>query len=53
MASLDHNDIWIPAASHVAGLRLLSTDQKAFLPLRGTGWVDVIVLDPATGLSLP
>jgi predicted nucleic acid-binding protein len=49
----DHNDIWIAAASHVTGLRLLSTDQKAFLPLRGTGWVDVIVLDPATGLPLP
>jgi predicted nucleic acid-binding protein len=47
----DHNDIWIAAAAHVAGLQLLSADQKAFLPLRGTEWVDAIILDP-TGSPL-
>ncbi|MBS0657904.1 MAG: hypothetical protein JSR82_06615 [Verrucomicrobia bacterium] len=42
----DHNDVWIAATAQVAGLRLLSTDGKAFLPLRGTPWLDVVVLDP-------
>lgn len=49
----DHNDVWIAAASHVSGLRLLSTDRAAFLPRRGTIWVDVVVLDPRTALPLP
>jgi predicted nucleic acid-binding protein len=49
----DHNDIWIAAASHVSGLQLLSTDQAAFLPLRGSTWVDVQVLDPRTAFPLP
>jgi predicted nucleic acid-binding protein len=49
----DHNDIWIAAASYISGLTLLSTDRAAFLPLRGTSWVDVIVLDPKSGLPLP
>lgn len=49
----DHNDVWIAATAHVAGLRLLSADRAAFLPLRGTSWVDVIVLHPKTGLILP
>ena len=46
----DHNDIWIAASAHVTGLKLLSTDRNAFLPLRGTPWVDVVVLDPMTGI---
>jgi len=45
----DHNDIWIAARAHVAGLQLLSTDGSAFLPLRGSAWLDVIVLDPRSG----
>jgi predicted nucleic acid-binding protein len=49
----DHNDIWIAATAHVAGLKLLSTDGAAFQSLRGTGWVDVEVLDPKTGLIVP
>ncbi len=49
----DHNDVWIAATAHVAGLPLLSTDKNAFLPLRGTDWVDVIVLDAQTGEPLP
>jgi predicted nucleic acid-binding protein len=49
----DHNDVWIAATAHVAGLRLLSTDNDAFLPLRGTPWVDVVVLDPKTGIIVP
>jgi hypothetical protein len=28
-------------------------DGKAFLPLRGTAWVDVVVLDPKTGIKVP
>lgn len=49
----DHNDVWIAAASHITGLQLLSMDGNAFLPLRGTAWVDVVVLDPKTGLVVP
>ncbi len=49
----DHNDVWIAAVAHVAGLKLLSTDGSAFLPLRGTPWVDVVVLDPMTGIIVP
>lgn len=49
----DHNDVWIAATAHVAGLRVLSTDRAAFLPLRGTAWVDVVVLDPRTGAIMP
>lgn len=49
----DHNDVWIAAVAQVAGLRLLSTDGAAFLPLRGTSWLDVVVLDPKTGIIAP
>jgi predicted nucleic acid-binding protein len=49
----DHNDVWIAAVAHIAGLKLLSTDVAAFLPLRGTAWVDVEVLDPKTGIVVP
>ncbi len=49
----DHNDVWISAVAHVAGLKLISTDVAAFLPLRGTPWVDVVVLDPKTGIIVP
>jgi predicted nucleic acid-binding protein len=49
----DHNDVWIAAAAHVSGLTLLSTDRAAFLPLRGTPWLDVVLLDPRTGLVAP
>lgn len=49
----DHNDVWIAATAHVAGFSLLSTDKAAFLPLRGTPWVTVRVLDPHTGIEMP
>lgn len=49
----DHNDVWIAATAHVAGLRLLSADSAAFLPLRGSVWVDVVVVDAKTGIILP
>jgi predicted nucleic acid-binding protein len=49
----DHNDIWIAAVAHVTGLKLLSTDGAAFLPLRNTPWLDVVVLNPMTGLIVP
>jgi predicted nucleic acid-binding protein len=45
----DHNDVWIAATAHVAGMQLLSMDRAAFLPLRGTPWIDVVVLDARTG----
>ena len=49
----DHNDVWIAAAAHVTGLQLLSMDGNGFLPLRGTAWLDVVVLDPKTGIIVP
>jgi predicted nucleic acid-binding protein len=49
----DHNDVWIAAVACVTGLKLLSTDGTAFLPLRNTPWLDVVVLDPRTGLIAP
>jgi predicted nucleic acid-binding protein len=49
----DHNDIWIAAVAHVAGMRLLTTDVAGFLPLRGTSWLDVDVLDPKSGIMVP
>lgn len=49
----DHNDVWIAAVAYVSGLKLLSTDCDAFLPLRGTPWLDVVVLDPKTGIIVP
>lgn len=49
----DHNDVWIAATAKVAGLRLISSDAAAFLPLRGTGWVEVDVIDAKTGALLP
>jgi len=49
----DHNDVWIAAAAYITGLQLLSTDGNAFLPLRGTAWLDVVVLHPTTGIIIP
>lgn len=46
----DHNDMWIAATSQAIGTQLLSTDAKAFLPLRDT--YDVVVLDAHTGTIL-
>jgi predicted nucleic acid-binding protein len=48
-----HNDIWIAATAFVSNTTLLSTDAAAFLPLRGTAWLSVVVLDPHTGLVIP
>ncbi len=49
----DHNDVWIAATAYVAGLKLISADAKAYLPLRGTPWLDVDVIDAKTGMLLP
>lgn len=49
----DHNDVWIAATAQVAGLKLLTTDGTAFLPLRGSEWLHVEVLDPKTGIIVP
>jgi predicted nucleic acid-binding protein len=51
--AIQHNDVWIAATASVAGLRLISSDAAAFLPLRGTGWVDVDVIDAKTGALVP
>jgi len=48
----DHNDVWIAATANVTGLRLISSDGKAFLPLRGTPWLEVDVIDAKTGTLL-
>ena len=48
----DHNDLWIGATARVTGARLLSTDAKAFLPLREDGSLDVVVVDAHTGVVL-
>lgn len=49
----DHNDVWIAATAHVAGLKLMSTDVAGFRPLHGTPWVDVVLIDPKTGIIIP
>lgn len=49
----DHNEVWIGATAKVAGLRLISSDTAAFLPLRGTPWLDVDLINPKTGQLLP
>ena len=49
----DHNDVWIASVARVTGLKLLSTDGSAFLPLRGTTWLNVVVLDPKSGIIVP
>ena len=48
----DHNDVWIAATAKIAGLTVLTTDKKGFAPLKGSSWVDVIVLDPRTGVRV-
>jgi predicted nucleic acid-binding protein len=48
----DHNDLWIGAAAQVTGSTLLSTDAKAFLPLRDTKLLGVVVLNAQTGTAL-
>jgi hypothetical protein len=46
-------NIVLAAAACVTGLKLLSMDGTAFLPLRGTEWAEVVVLDPKTGIIVP
>ena len=48
-----HNDVWIAATAHVAGFTLISTDAGAFLPLRGTTWLDVVIVDARSGIVVP
>lgn len=47
----DHNDLWVAATAHVAGLTVMSTDLAAFLPFRGM--LALELLDPRTGLRVP
>lgn len=49
----DKNDLWIAAATRVSGATLLTTDATGFLSLRDGKHLDVVVLDPVTGWSLP
>jgi tRNA(fMet)-specific endonuclease VapC len=46
------NDLWVAAATRVAGATLLTAD-KDFLPLRDGRHLDVIMLDAMTGWKLP
>ena|SRR5688572_17592198 len=48
----DKNDLWVGAATRVAGATLLSAD-KDFLPLRDGKHLDVILLDAMSGWRLP
>lgn len=48
----DKNDLWIAAATEVSGATLLTTDAKAFKPLRDGKHLDAVVLDPKTGWPL-
>jgi predicted nucleic acid-binding protein len=45
------NDLWVAAATRVAGATLLTVD-KDFLPLRDGNHLDVIMLDAMTGWKL-
>jgi tRNA(fMet)-specific endonuclease VapC len=48
----DKNDLWIAAATKVSTATLLTTDVKAFQPLRDGKHLDVVLLDPMTGWEL-
>jgi predicted nucleic acid-binding protein len=48
----DKNDLWIAAATQVTGSTLLTMDRKAFAALRGSGALDLILLDPKTGYRM-
>lgn len=52
-ATRQQSHVWIAATAHTAGLKLLTTDGSAFLPLRGSEWLHVEVLDPKTGIIVP
>lgn len=45
----DKNDLWIAAATQVSGATLLTTDAKAFKPLRDGKHLNAVVLDSRTG----
>lgn len=47
----EDNDLWIAATASVAGLTVMSTDLKAFEPLRGL--LSLELLDAATGIRIP
>lgn len=46
------NDLWIAAATRVAGARLLTANTRDFKPLRDAGQLDVVLLDVHTGQQL-
>jgi predicted nucleic acid-binding protein len=47
------NDLWIAAATRVAGATLLTANTKDFQPLRDNGQLDVVLVDAHTGQKLP
>jgi len=51
--TMGKNDLWIAAATRITSVTLLTMDRAAFEPLRDGGHLDVIILDPKTGLRLP
>jgi tRNA(fMet)-specific endonuclease VapC len=47
------NDLWIAAATRVAGATLLTANTRDFKPLRDDGQLDVVLVDVHTGQKLP
>lgn len=46
------NDLWIAAATRVAGATLLTANTRDFKPLRDDGQLDVVLVDVHTGQQL-
>ncbi len=49
----DKNDLWIAAATRISGATLLTTDSAGFKPLRDGNHLDVVLIDPRTGMQQP
>lgn len=48
----DKNDLWIAASAKVTGATVLTTDAKAFKPLRDSKHLNAVILDPKTGWKM-
>lgn len=48
----DKNDLWIAASSKVTGATVLTTDAKAFKPLRDGKLLNAVILEPQTGWEM-
>lgn len=47
------NDLWIAAATRIAGATLITTNSRDFQPLRDDAQLDTVLVDPHTGQQLP